>query len=107
VNCLKPQHHELEKQVRRQINQIFKLFNTEWCPISQNGHGNSKGFPDNIAYTQDGTHFVVELKSITGKLTPAQKIWRDKLLARKQHYFLFRGDKESLDQLIPFLESHM
>lgn len=107
MNCLEPQHYTLEKQVRKQIKEILTLFNVDWCSISQMGYGSSQGFPDIIAYAQDGTHFAVELKSITGQLRPAQKIWRDKLLARKQHYFLFRGDKESLDQLIPFLESHM
>ena len=48
------------------------------------------GFPDLVLVRRDDRVIYAELKSQTGKLTPAQDIWRQYLLSAGAEYHIWR-----------------
>lgn len=92
-----------EGKVKASLRELFKKFNVLQAAIPQNGMGGSPGYPDYVAYTANGTHFVVECKAGKGKLTPLQELWKKKLTERKVPYFLFSEDPLTRETLTNFL----
>lgn len=91
-----------EGKVKNKLRKLFKDYDVLSVPFFNSMYG-SKGFPDHINYTKKGIHFLVESKALGKKLSPYQEIWKAKLLARKQHHFIYEGDNTELEQ---FLKNH-
>jgi hypothetical protein len=95
-----------ENDAKKHLVALFKHYKVLYSSIAQNGFGNSKGYPDYLGYTSNGTHFVVEVKATNKKLRPEQARWRDDLVAYKQHWFLFDGSDATLKALLNFFETN-
>lgn len=50
------------------------------------------GFPDLVLAHRNRGLILAELKTARGRLTEAQKLWRDELLAAGAEYYLWRPD---------------
>ena len=68
---------------------------TQWSKA----RGWSKGIPDLVVVHKAGVFFI-ELKAPTGRLSPEQKIWRDRLIAEGYNYFCWRTIEECQEFII-------
>lgn len=94
-----------EGKVKKQLNKILDDHGVLYGYIPQSYYsGKLAGYPDVIAYTVRGDHFVVEVKSATGKLSPNQVRWRKILTQINVDYFLFDGSPSGVDELTGYLE---
>ena len=95
-----------ETKVKVKLQRLFKKYNVLSSCVQQSGFGASSGYPDYLGYTSKGVHFVVEVKSATGKLSPLQLNWKTRLEARKVPWFLYNGEPESCYALELFLANN-
>ena len=68
---------------------------TQWSKA----RGWSKGNPDLVVVHRTGVFFI-ELKAPTGRLSPEQKVWRDRLIAEGYNYFCWRTIEECQEFII-------
>lgn len=68
---------------------------TQWSKA----RGWSKGIPDLVVIHRTGVFFI-ELKTPTGRLSPEQKVWRDRLIAEGYNYFCWRTIEECQEFII-------
>jgi len=68
---------------------------TQWSKA----RGWSKGIPDLVVVHRTGVFFI-ELKAPTGRLSPEQKVWRDRLIAEGYNYFCWRTIEECQEFII-------
>jgi len=75
---------------------------TQWSKA----RGGAVGIPDLVVVHRTGTFFL-ELKTPTGRLSPEQKIWRDRLIAEGYEYHLWRTIEECQKYIIEKLNSNI
>ena len=68
---------------------------TQWSKA----RGGAVGIPDLVVIHKTGVYFI-ELKTPTGRLSPEQKIWRDRLIAEGYNYFCWRTIEECQEFII-------
>lgn len=93
-----------EGLVKSRLTKILKEHGVTYMYVPQGAYSNTAiGYPDVCAYTPDGRHFVVEVKSASGHLGPKQIKWKEKLIQLNVPYFLYRGNDAEELKLLDFL----
>lgn len=59
----------------------------------------NRGIPDRLVILPGGGMYLVELKTTTGALSPAQRVWRSRLAALEVQVYVIRSGKDTRDWL--------
>jgi len=99
-----------EKEIHCEVTKWLRdNWTTGWVHVAPEGQrsarqgrmrklaGVSTGYPDLMCYTPKGTpDIAIELKTITGRLSPAQLHWEALLLAAGCQYYVCRSSTEAI-----------
>lgn len=93
-------NEKIEKNIERYF--MLKVQELGGATIKMGKHGN----PDRLAMFPFNLKYLVELKSITGKLSPSQEVVHSRLKKVGQRVYVI-GSKDDVDWFIAGVENRM